>query len=349
MTAGRPWLYLSAVLVLAVADAFAALIGGRYGVIRYPVEDEQKSLEGSLVFLLIAFLAIHLPALLMTDLPRAVCVLAALLVAALVTGFEAISLRGADNLFVPLAVVVIVGKITTKPLSEVVFQNLSLLAICLAVAVVVWRARPLNVGGAIAFILFAYGTWSLGSWQWALPVFVGFAGYVAARAAWAPPGHAFGLRVRAVVRAVLPPFTILILANSLHRGTELYGPFLAAVGTVLAFTLDIGVFRLERLRGASRAAAAAGLGAVAAALTALPPWWTQGIGPAPPLAVAGAVTAAALIGAVADRHGAGERSAREWGAAHFLLAVSAAAVVWLLQAAALTLPWDPGSAPFLGR
>jgi hypothetical protein len=111
------------VLVLAVGNAFAALIGSRYGVIRYEVEDETKSLEGSLVFLVIAFLAIHLPTLQMTDLSRPVCVLAALLVAALVTGFEAIALEGADNLFIPLAVVIILGKITTKPLSEVVYHD----------------------------------------------------------------------------------------------------------------------------------------------------------------------------------------------------------------------------------
>ena len=42
MTPGRPWLYLAAVLVLAVGDAFAALIGSRYGVIRYEVEDETQ-------------------------------------------------------------------------------------------------------------------------------------------------------------------------------------------------------------------------------------------------------------------------------------------------------------------
>lgn len=349
MTAGRPWLYLSAVLVLAVADAFAALIGSRYGVIRYPVEDEHKSLEGSLVFLLIAFLAIHLPALLLTDLPRPVCVLAALLVAALVTGFEAISLRGADNLFVPLAVVVIVGKITTKPLSEVIFQNLSLLAICLAVAVVVWRARPLNVGGAIAFILFAYGTWSLGSWQWALPVFLGFAGYVAARAAWAPPGRAFGIRVRAVVRALLPPFTILILANSLQRGPELFGPYLAAAGTVLTFSLEIGVLPLERRRGTGWAAAAAGLGLLACALTALPPWWLQGLPPAPLLGVAAAVTAAALTNAAIERRLPERQRSAEWTAARFLLCFLAAAAVWLLQATGGVAPWAPRNVPFGGQ
>ena len=94
LTQGRPWLYLAALLVLAIGDASAALVGSRYGRIRYEVEQSEKSLEGSAVFLLVAFLAIHLPMLLMTDLPRPICVLAALLVAILVTGFEAISLEG---------------------------------------------------------------------------------------------------------------------------------------------------------------------------------------------------------------------------------------------------------------
>jgi phytol kinase len=83
----RTWLYVAAVLVLAVADGFAALVGSRYGVVRYGVEDGgRKSLEGSLVFFLLAFLAIHLPTLLMSDLPRPITVLAAVLVALLVTG-----------------------------------------------------------------------------------------------------------------------------------------------------------------------------------------------------------------------------------------------------------------------
>lgn len=347
MTAGRPWLYLAAVLVLAVADAFAALIGSRYGVVRYQVEDEHKSLEGSLVFLIIAFLAIHLPTLLMTDLPRPVCVLAALLVATLVTGFEAISLRGADNLFVPLAVVVIVGKITTKPLAEVIFQNLSLLAICLAVAAVVWRARSLNVGGAIAFVLFAYGTWSLGSWKWALPAFLGFAGYVAAWSAFAPPRHALGVRVRPVVRALLPPFTFLLLANSLRLGGAPFGPYLAAVGTVLAVSLDTGVFRLERLRGGSWAAGAVGLAVLACALTALPSWWLQGLGPAPLLAVLGTVCAASLANAAYELRDPEARRSRAWTAMRFALSFLAGGAVWLLQALGWVEPWSPGRGPVL--
>jgi dolichol kinase len=341
MTPGRPWLYLSAVLVLAVGDAFAALIGSRYGVIRYEVEDEKKSLEGSLVFLVIAFLAIHLPTLLLTDLPRPVCVLAALLVAALVTGFEAISLEGADNLFVPLAVVVILGKITTKPLSEVIFQNLSLLAICVGVGLAVWRSRSLNVGGAITFILFAYGTWSLGSWIWALPVFVGFLGYLLVWKRWAPPGHASGIKVRTLARALLPPFAMLILANSLRDYPTWFAPYLAAIAAVLAFSMDTGVFRLERRR--SWALGALGLALLGTVLVVVGPWIALRRGPLETvLAILAATAVVCLVNALLELRDPELPRSREWTAWRFLLSFVAAGAVWGLQALEMIPAWDPG-------
>jgi dolichol kinase len=344
MTPGRPWLYLSAVLVLAVADAFAALIGSRYGVVRYEVEDEHKSLEGSLVFLVIAFLAIHLPVLLLTDLPRPVCVLAALLVAALVTGFEAISLEGADNLFVPVAVVVVLGKITTKPLGEVVFQNLSLLAICLLVAALVWRIRSLNVGGTIAYILFVYGTWSLGNWLWALPAFVGFAGYLLAWYRFAPEGHAAGVKVRTVTRALLPSFAMLALANGLGLYPLLYAPFLAASAAVTAFSLDTGVFRLERVGGAARAVGAAGLGALACMIIVVLPWLILGNVPWIGLAgVAGVVLTFSVINAGVELRNPGkpDKRPREWTGWRFLLSFAAAGAVVALEITGWLPLWNP--------
>ena len=344
MTPGRPWLYLSAVLVLAVGDAFAALIGSRYGVVRYEVEDDQKSLEGSLVFLVIAFLAIHLPTLLLTDLPRPVCVLAALLVAALVTGFEAISLEGADNLFVPFAVVVILGKITTKPLSEVIFQNLSLLAICLGVGLAVWRFRSFNVGGAITFILFAYGTWSLGSWVWTLPVFVGFAGYLAAWKRYAPPGHASGIKVRTVARALLPPFSMLVLANSLGRYEMFFGPYLGASAAVLAFSLDTGVFRLERRRSGTLAALGVALLATILA-TVGPAIATRRLPIESLLAILAATVLVTLVNAAIELRDPSLPRSREWTAWRFLLSFVAAGAVLGLQALGMVPGWDPGWKP----
>jgi phytol kinase len=341
LTRGRPWLYLAAVLVLAVADAFAALIGSRYGVVRYEVEDEMKSLEGSLVFLVIAFLAMHLPVLLMTNLPRPVCVLAALLVAALVTGFEAISLEGTDNLFVPMAVVVILGKITTKPLSEVVFQNLSLLAICLAVALLVWRVRTLNVGGAIAFILFAYGTWSLGNWLWAIPAFLGFLGYLAAWSRFAPPGHAAGVRVRTVSRALLPPFAMMALANGMKDSNLFYGPYLAASAAVFAFALDTGVFRLETVKGLPRVVAAFGVGLLATAFTAVVPWLLLREHPLALLALALVVMVLSMLNAAIELRRPVDDRPREWTASRFALSFAAAGAVLLLQWAGWAPLWEP--------
>lgn len=346
----RPALYVSSVLVLAVADAFAALVGGRYGAIRYEVEDESKSLEGSLAFLVIAFLSIHVPVLLMTELPRALCVLAALLVATLVTGFEAISLRGADNLFVPLAVAVILTKITSKPLGEVVFQNVSLLLLCLVLGLAVRRFHSFNAGGAIAFILFTYGAWSLGSWHWALPVFVGF---VCFSGLWLRhrPDRPPGVRVRAVARALLAPFAVLVVANGLHLGGALFGPYVAACGAVLALSLPrVGRRPGEEPaggRGAMRRSLGTGAAAASAwAATALPPWLAQqGVPVLAPAVVGLAVVAAALGGLVLEP--AGPR-AQQWTAPRFLLSLGAAAAVLALQAAGVAPAWDPTWMPRLG-
>lgn len=354
LVADRPALYVSSVLVLAMADAFAALVGSRYGSIRYEVEEESKSLEGSIAFLVIAFLSIHLPLLLMTELPRALCVLAALLVATLVTGFEAISLRGADNLFVPLAVAVILGKITSKPLGEVVFQNVSLLVLCLVLALVVRRARSFNAGGAIAFMLFTYGTWSLGSWHWALPVVTGF-GCFSALWLWRRPDRPPGVRVRAVARALLVPFAVLAVNNSLHLGPTLFGPYVTACGAVLALSLPLTLKR----GGAEGAAVAAEVGggsptgggsltrvggAMAGALlawaaTALPCWFMQrGVSPVGPAVAAVAVLAAALGAYVLDPRGPRPQT---WTARRFLLSLGAAVLVLALQVAGLAPVWDP--------
>lgn len=340
----RYWLYVAAVLVLAVADAFAALVGSRYGRVSYGVEDgDRKTLEGSVFFFLIAFLAMHLPMLLMSDLPRALCVLAATLVAVLVTGFEAISLRGADNLFVPLAVVVILGKLSTKPLSEVSFQTVSLLAICAGVALLVRRLPYFNVGGTIAVVLYAYGTWSLGSWQWALPVFAGLAVYLlmwgtVPAAAARPPR----IRVRRVARALLAPFLVLVVANALAAYEALFGAYLGVSAAVLALGLVDPLSRLRRTTGGRRGRIAAMATAVACATVLLPAWLVQrGVPWTAPAIVALLVLTATWAGTRLEG-GTDGGPADDWTAARFLLGLAVGGAVLALELTALTASWGPG-------
>jgi len=331
LTRDKPWLYLAAVLVLAVGDAFAALIGSRYGVIRYSVEEDRKSLEGSLVFLVITFLAVHLPLLLMTGLDREICVLAAVLVAVLATGFEAISLGGADNLFVPLAVVVVLGKITTKPLTEVVYQNLSLLALCLAIAVLVWRFPYFNVGSTIAVMLYTYGTWSLADWRWAAPVLAGLVVYLVSWARVAAPRTTPTIRVRATARALLPPFSLLVMANSFAWYEQLLLPYLAATAMVLAFCLAGPVLKLSAATPRQLGARALVAAVLASATVCLPCWIiAQPVSPA----AAAAMLAVVLLCLVADAVVARVSTLQDtgqWRASQFLLTYAAAGMVLVAE------------------
>jgi len=339
---GRPWLYVSSVLTLSVADAFAALIGGRYGRLRYQVEDEQKSLEGSLAFLAIAFTAIWLPMVCMTDSPGWVCLLSALLVAVLVTGFEAISLRGSDNLFVPTAVCTILSKITTKPLTEIIHQNLSLAVICLGIGLLAWRTRVLNVGGAIVAILFAYATWSLGSWQWALPVFLGLGTYLLAEVfAPVPVERLRRVRVGTMTRALLSPFVLLVLANAFGQYGLFFGPYMAAITTVLAFALW-GFLRhrwpesgSERLAGSMAACLCAIL------LVVLPLWLLQGLSAASLVPVTGVTVAACALDWLLTNVRKGDAPEIIWGPCKVLLVFGAAATVIVLQEFRLAPMWSP--------
>jgi phytol kinase len=340
-TRGREWLYLSAVLVLAVGDAFAALVGSRYGVLRYEIEDEHKSVEGSLVFLVLAFLAIHLPLLLMTDLPRPVCVLAALHVAILVTGFEAIALGGSDNLWVPLGVVYVLGKVTNQPLGEVIFQNASLALICLAIAAMVRWVRLFNAGASIALTLYAYGTWALGGPRWAVPVFVGLAFHLIAWLSMRSQQSERRIKVRAVAYALAPLFALVVLANALHAPATIFGPYLGASAVVLSFALANHVFHRRTYGVWTRAAVIATTALLGCAWVVVPLWIAgEDVRARAPAAIAMLVLLATYFDTALEIRRSG-RLLRPWTLQRAVLTLAVAGGVLGLQSAGVIPPWNP--------
>jgi phytol kinase len=93
LSGGEPIRYCTAILVLTLADAAAALVGQRYGRTR-------KSVEGSLAFFSVAFIV----ALLMLQ-----ALAVALLVALVTTLMEAAFEDGLDNLLVPLGALAVLS------------------------------------------------------------------------------------------------------------------------------------------------------------------------------------------------------------------------------------------------
>lgn len=102
LTGDNPLYFSISILLLALADAAAALVGIRYGRRHYTTLDGDKTLEGSLAFLIIAFVCIQAPLLLFSSLPVVEILLIALLVSFLLMMVEAIAWRGLDNLFIPI-------------------------------------------------------------------------------------------------------------------------------------------------------------------------------------------------------------------------------------------------------
>lgn len=95
-------LFFIPVLILTLADPAAAMIGGRYGRLRYMLVRGRKSIEGSATFFLVAFPCVLIPLLLFAAISPGEAILIAALVGLLVTLAEAVAWEGLDNLFIPL-------------------------------------------------------------------------------------------------------------------------------------------------------------------------------------------------------------------------------------------------------
>ena len=333
----RPWLYLSAVLVLGVSDTLAALVGSQYGVIRYRVDDAVRSLEGSLAFFVAAFLVVHLPMLLMTSLPRATCVLVAVLAAALATAVEAISLRGTDNLFVPLVVYLVLDRMAGKPPADIATLNLGLLVIALAVGIVVWRSRGFNVGGVLALILFSFMAWCFGPLYWAVPFFLGLAIYLPL---WFSPQRTPGIPAAVVLEALVPTAAVLVAASALERPDFFYAPYVASITFLTVLCM---VYRLRRSRRAgTRMGMAVGAALVVPAwlVTAVVPWQLQSGESFGPVIGVGLVSAvAAIANALLFLRGEPSESAPTWPPLVLLIQFAVIAGVILLQVLGVVPAW----------
>ncbi len=255
LAANEPWKYVAAVLNLAVADASAAMIGKRFGRIKYRVADQCKSLEGSLAFYVASFLVTLGPLLWWSPLKDspgewAHYFLAAHLIALLVTCFEAVSQDGQDNLWIPLGALLVLTKTFQTDVADLWVQNLSFVGILVVASAVARFSRTFELAGVLIFCLSSYGCWAMGSFDWALPIFLGFFLYVAV-CSWLQTN--WGLQIRAVTWSVIVPFMILAIGNIAiqYENMELYrfmyGPFLAAATLALTQAVaNVWIFSTEK-------------------------------------------------------------------------------------------------------
>jgi len=133
--------------------------------------NDKKSAEGSVIFFLSTFLIVHLVLLLATPTERLESVLVALLIALIITVFESVSIKGIDNLFIPLGTIFILSH-NIQPTVGALARHIGFLFAIVLVCLLVLRPyKKIGFSGVLLLGLMTYMAYALGGWYFALCLF----------------------------------------------------------------------------------------------------------------------------------------------------------------------------------
>ena len=234
---GDALLFCVPLAIMAVADTGAAIVGKHAGGTKYTVLDGERSLEGSLTFFGLAF-AICVGGLALAGRPEwPASLLVTLVVAALTTSVEAVSVRGSDNVLIPYAAWLALDRTLELGLAALEPWILGMLFAGTALAVT-WRRADLSVAGGVIVWLIGSLAYASGGWTWALPFYALYGLFVLAK----PPRPDSGVDD---VFATAAGSLALLLAY-VHTGNEaLLVPFLVTVSANAAILMAF----ISRWRG----------------------------------------------------------------------------------------------------
>jgi len=170
---GHPSYYVLAIFILAISDSTAALVGKRYGKRIYLVEDDNKSLEGSVAFFITSFLILFIGLSFLSELSIINILLLSIYISIVVTAIEAISLSGTDNLFIPLSVQIILLKSAELSRNDVIQYLLALIIIGVGLYYIGKKSKNLSISALIGISLSGFGAYALMDISWLMIVLVG--------------------------------------------------------------------------------------------------------------------------------------------------------------------------------
>ncbi|MEM6910231.1 MAG: hypothetical protein AAF555_01495 [Verrucomicrobiota bacterium] len=233
--------------ILALADAVGAVGGVRYGRVSYTTWKGTKSVEGSALFFLTAFLLAHLGLLLGTEETRWTCVLVALAIALLGMVIEGLLGDGWDNFVLPVGLWLVLDRALERSLLGQVVSVVFVVAL-FALVLLLRRSSSLDGGGLLAAVLFGYACATLGGATFLWPPLVLFAVHlVTTRAIADRKSLQHGLREIAAVAAPSLVWLLLYELNLVSYAGALAGHVLASA--VLLGLMHVGTRRFLGLSG----------------------------------------------------------------------------------------------------
>lgn len=226
---GRPFFYMVPMMVMALADTGAAVVGRRHAIVRYRVVEDFRSLGGSLTFFGLTFGVVIVGLSLVSHGHLPTVLLVALLTSMVATAVEGISVRGIDNLLVPYATWLVLDRTlgaTRDGLGEWVLGA----TLVFALLIMTFRQARLTTTGFMAAFVAGFLAWGLGGPVWLATFLVPYAGFTASR-----PVTLSGTEgdLGIVVPAFLVPLALLLLHAHLPH-PALFVPFLGAIAAISA-------------------------------------------------------------------------------------------------------------------
>lgn len=168
LAAGDLYLYLIPILILTIADAAGAIFGTHWGTRRYGSGAGFKTVEGSIIFLLTAFLCVFLPLMAGGRVDPIHALLIGLILGILAMMAEGISDRGFDNLVLPVGSFFMLEKLLPLEVPGLVGRGV-VLGLLLALVLFGGRWSTLSGGALLGSVLLGYGCAVIADWRFAIP------------------------------------------------------------------------------------------------------------------------------------------------------------------------------------
>jgi len=175
------WVVAASMIISGFSDSFAALSGRIFPIKTYKVTFDKKSFGGSLIFFLMTFLFVLF---LSSDIFQqyfnvnvkfdSYLILVALLIAALLTIFEAISSYGLDNVTVPIFGSLLLYVFLVVPNDALLYDFIIGSAFAATIAVISYYVKFLTRSGSTATFLLASFIFGFGGWKWSIPIMAFF-------------------------------------------------------------------------------------------------------------------------------------------------------------------------------
>ncbi len=157
----QPILYCISLLLLTLADTAGALAGSKFGKATYQTTAATKSCEGSIAFLITAFLCTSLPLYFFTGLSIGLILFLAMSISLFSMAVEGASGHGLDNLLIPIGSFLLLDYYIGLSDHLIMIRSLVLLAL-LCMLLLTRRMHTFDGGATLTSMLFGFAAFALG-------------------------------------------------------------------------------------------------------------------------------------------------------------------------------------------